>query len=531
MRWKREAVAIACLSIGATVSVLMGQDANWDLLNYHLSNPHAVLNGRLDIDLDPAGLQSYFNPSLDILYYLMATGPLATHPRLLAAAMGLPYGGLILVTFCLARRLFTGLSGLPQTVIAAAATAAAVTGAGSLSQAGTVFNEVTIAMLVLWGVLVVLPRLDGRPLRRGWRGLAAGGFLFGFAAGLKLTALIFAPALCLALLLVIRLRAGAGLVASFTAGWAAGFLLTVGWWSWRMVARFGNPFFPLFNALFRSPWVQPMDFFDPSCQPYTPLQWIFYPFWWFTWHDRLVNAEMPYRDPRLALALVSLFLVAAGGARGWLQRRGAGSDVTWQPGQRLVFWFLAIAYVLWLIGSANMRYDIVLEVLGTLVFLLVLARLAGQAPGRVRAAAILGAVAIPAAGCIAWTKPPDYGRIAYGPRVFQVDMAWTPPDTLFVAISGPTAYVTVFVPPAANARVVGFSFLNRFAEGWRLNIETAAIVRDSKGPIFVLVPRVEVTDIIPFLPLIGLNPALGPCRVIESNLDHNQTRACEARRL
>src|SRR5262245_58134644 len=81
---------LLCLLIAATISVLLGQDANWDLRNYHLYNPYAFLTGRFWTDLMPAGLQSNFNPLLDLPYYLLATGLLATHPRLMAAAAGLP---------------------------------------------------------------------------------------------------------------------------------------------------------------------------------------------------------------------------------------------------------------------------------------------------------------------------------------------------------------------------------------------------------------------------------------------------------
>jgi len=41
----------AMLVMGGLVSVWLGQDKNWDLLNYHLYNAWALLNGRLHVDL------------------------------------------------------------------------------------------------------------------------------------------------------------------------------------------------------------------------------------------------------------------------------------------------------------------------------------------------------------------------------------------------------------------------------------------------------------------------------------------------
>src|SRR5207244_919974 len=58
------------------LALALGQDDNWDLKNYHLYNAYALLNGRLGVDLAPGQWQSYFNPTLDLVYYgLMAALP------------------------------------------------------------------------------------------------------------------------------------------------------------------------------------------------------------------------------------------------------------------------------------------------------------------------------------------------------------------------------------------------------------------------------------------------------------------------
>src|SRR5690606_8703572 len=55
-------MAVLC----ALLSLLRGQDANWDLRNYHLHNAWSWLHGRFALDLAPAQLQSYFIPLLDL---------------------------------------------------------------------------------------------------------------------------------------------------------------------------------------------------------------------------------------------------------------------------------------------------------------------------------------------------------------------------------------------------------------------------------------------------------------------------------
>src|SRR5437763_8628840 len=76
-------------------SLQLGQDANWDLRNYHFYNAFALFHHRLGVDLAPAMSQSYFNPILDLPFYgLVAAG---FSPRWIAAFMALPHA--LAITF------------------------------------------------------------------------------------------------------------------------------------------------------------------------------------------------------------------------------------------------------------------------------------------------------------------------------------------------------------------------------------------------------------------------------------------------
>lgn len=103
---KKKAIAwlalfVICLLIGGVVSIYLGQDANWDLKNYHLYSAWAYLHHRLATDLFAAGIQSYFAPLLDLPYYLLATQWLPNSPRIVAFFMGLPYGLLLFLVFAM----------------------------------------------------------------------------------------------------------------------------------------------------------------------------------------------------------------------------------------------------------------------------------------------------------------------------------------------------------------------------------------------------------------------------------------------
>lgn len=531
------AAALGCLLLGAAVSVRLGQDGNWDLMNYHISNVHAVMAGRLDIDLIPAGLQSYFNPTLDFFYVLLARGPLASQPRLLAATMGLFYGGLVFVALRLAWALLPARPLSDRLVLTAVVTAAATTGAATVPQIGTTLNDIPPALLVLSGLLLALG-----PIRAGartrWAGplplarMAGIGALFGLAGGLKLTAIIFAPACCLALLLVARPRPWFALCLAFSLGWAIGFLVPAGWWGWQVWQRFGSPTFPLFNALFQSPWYPPESFFDARFLPRTTLEWLAYPFWWITLRHPARPAELHFRDPRLALMLLAIVAVILAGM--WRRLRGVvpggPTRPAWRADRRFVFGFLALGYVIWLTGASILRYAVVLEVLGVIVLALTVIAACDRLPrGRLAALVVVPVLCL---AIMLWTRPMNWGRVPYGPQVFAVDMGWVPPGALLIPVTGdgPAAYLTAFVPPEAGARVLGFSYPTLTARGWPLGAESLRRVREHPGPIFLLIPRDEKT-LLPHLGAIGLSPELGPCRPVTSNLDGNTTRACEARRL
>ena len=101
------------------LSIGLGQDDNWDLRNYHWYNAYALLNGRLDLDMAPGQWQSYFNPLIDVPYYLLSTtlpGPLV------GFLMGFVHGLNFVLLLAIARQLL----GTGSKAIATATAAAAV---------------------------------------------------------------------------------------------------------------------------------------------------------------------------------------------------------------------------------------------------------------------------------------------------------------------------------------------------------------------------------------------------------------------
>lgn len=479
-----------CLAVGAALSWALGQDANWDLLNYHLYNGFAFLHGRFARDLLPTGMQSYLNPLVDALYAGLALGPLREAPRVLAAVTGLWYGAVVFLAARLAMLLY------PDRLLAAAAAALGVTGAATISQVGSTTEEVQVAALMLGGLLVML---------RGSAGLriAAGGLLFGLAAGLKLTSAAYAPAALLAAMSLhgdsrsLRRVATAG--ALFSCGWIGGFAIADGWWAAMLIIRFGSPTFPMFNGLFRSPLYPFASVIDGRFFPHGAWQWLFYPLSWAFERTASVN-EAPLRDPRLAAALC---LASASLSRPLRE-----------PIPRAMVVFFGAGYVAWLTTSSILRYAVVLEVVAGLLAPLLLARLVGPllGPRSLRVAATVATVSI-----LATTRYPATFRVPYGAGVLFAEPVDIPTDTLLVlTFRAPVSYLVPLLPRQDSLQVVNVGNTVLEARGFGLHDRMVGMIRDHAGPIRVLTAG-DPGSGFPELGEMGLSPKLEGCHVVYSN--------------
>ncbi|MCU1350702.1 MAG: hypothetical protein JWO56_3732, partial [Acidobacteria bacterium] len=116
----------ACILAAGGASLALGQDANWDLRNYHYYNAWALLNGRWRIDLAPGQVQSFYNPVGDLPFYFLASTLTA---RGVALAMAIPAGLSAFFLAKIAALLFAAPEGARRWVTIASAVAIGVTGA------------------------------------------------------------------------------------------------------------------------------------------------------------------------------------------------------------------------------------------------------------------------------------------------------------------------------------------------------------------------------------------------------------------
>lgn len=457
------------LAAGAAASVALGTDRNWDLLNYHLYNPLALLADRSG-DIAPPGAQVFFNPAADLPFFGLLRG-LNERPFLIAALMGLPAGAAAFLVLSLARVVLREAGAEPPGLLAGLAAAGAATGAGFRSQIGTTHNDLLTAVPLLAAVLLALrAALAPRPSPAG--ALLLAGSLAGAAVGLKLTNAPFAVALAAALAAALWTgkRPMARPLALLFGGGALGFGLAAGPWMLRLWQEWGNPFFPFFDAVFAAGRPQAPIGRDPRFLPQGALEWVFFPFTWAV-TDTPRSSEMEMRDPRVALAVLALLALAAGA-----RRRLA------QPAVAFLAAFLALSYLLWLLVFSIYRYAVVIESLSLLLALVAVAAFSGTR----RRAVLLSLLLV--AGSAAATDPPAWGRAPLGPRYLDAALPDLPAGALLLQLDGPMAYLAAVAPPGTR-----FASLTALAQLGASGPFAARLrgALDERPPTYVLAPELD----------------------------------------
>jgi len=517
--------------LGALYAVLRGQDADWDLKNYHLYSPWALLHGRLVLDLAPAGMQSFFNPLPDLPYFLLGMGPLQHLPHLLAGVQGLWYGGLVFVLLQIAIRL-SSIREHPFGAIDLLAVLIGATGTMVMSQAGRSSNEVPLTLLILLGLYLLLPLCGSAPVSKPIRRALLAGFLCGLAVGLKPTAVVYPPALGFALLVALGARATAWRMTLIYAGGAlVGFMLVYGWWGWQLYGLTGNPVFPMFNQLFHSNWVPAVSDTDRTFMPRDLGQWLFYPFYWIKTNHGLVT-EQNFADGRYALEMLSVTVLVV---TSWLTRRypPPGARVT-----RLLVAFVVVGYVLWLGLFSILRYAVSLEVLSGLLLMMALqtlpaSRQADGIPRRWPTRLMASLLVL----LFVFGRYPGWGRGPYASMTFDVHPPMIERNSLVLVIGQPAAYVIPFLADAQTSQYVGLTWFNRQARGYRLDALVRERIAGHQGAIYALLRNdagVDLDLLQQFLP----GAQMSNCQPVQSSLEldrnekdeSNGLRICQVKR-
>lgn len=432
---------LAALAVGV-YAVTLGQDKNWDLLNYHLYNPFALFTGRLDLDHAPAGLQTWFSPMLDSVYF---TAISTLSPKFVGFLLGALQGLNFLLIFKISCRVLADHA--HRVIYALLMALAGILTVGFQAEIGTAMHDSLTALFPLcsmWLVLQAINLLDepGQQRRVDLLMLSS-GLVAGIGIALKLVTAIYALPLCLALLILpvgwLR-RFRLSLIFGFSV--LLGLFTLGGYWMLEVWQLTGNPLFPQFNHIFKGEMAPLEPIRDVRFLPKSLFDKLFYPVI-FTM-DPQRAAELKYEQyswltAYLAVAMLLITRIAAVFTKPRSEKR-------WSLKRSYLVAFFCISYFLWLNIFGIYRYLIIIEMLIPLLLFIIAAYIVNTRRTPVVAGfliAILTVVNLPGA--------PDWGHAGWANRVYQVeDNALTEgPEPAAVYLAGqPVAWII----PAMNIR-------------------------------------------------------------------------------
>ena len=427
------------------LNLAMGQDANWDLRNYHWYNPYSFLNGRFFFDVVPAQTPSFYNPTLDVPFFLLGNAvPAPVAYSVLALVQSLNF----VLLFALAHAVLRIDRPLVKVWAAAAIALVGVAGGGHLSQIGTTFHDNTVSLGVFGAMLLVVRQWDR--ITAGTASSALGtaflaGVLAGTAMGLKQPSVIYCIGVCFAFAVVpVAPKRRFLLILSCGIGIVAAFALFSGHWMWFLWETHGNPVHPYYNHIFKSPLGAISDYKDLHYHPKTMLDRLTLPFRFSI--DPEIVGEIVFRDFRIVTLYVVLPVAALASLIGSRHRAAALSEAALSaPGPtRWLLTVITLSYAAWAWMFCIYRYAVPIEMLAPLGIVLAVGLVPLSPKARWSAAALILAV------LQATTVWGTWGRSPWTRDIVEFDMPAIPdPDHTMVLIGGyqPVGHLIPAFPP------------------------------------------------------------------------------------
>jgi hypothetical protein len=497
-------ISLVTLVFGV-ISILLGKENGWDFLNYHWYDAYAFLHGRFGFDVAVAHHATYFNPLIHVPFFWLAT---ATTSWLALLYIGALHGLNVLPLYLIARSALT-LS--DSHFLAATLALLGMLGSTALAMIGNTSYDTVLSVPVLGALAVMICRREAlcTAPRPAAAAAALAGLLLGAATGLKLVEAFYAAGFAFALLLMPgrpKVRA-ARLLAGGAAGIAA-ILLFAGFWCLKLERETGNPLFPLYNSVFRSPLIDPTYFGSTNFLPVGFWDTLSFPFRFVI--DYRIADDSPFRDFRIPLLYALLPIASI-----WFVIAPPRSEpLVAASARRILFLFAAGSYIVWLAVFSVYRYLIGLEMLAPLMLVAVLDCLP-----LTRRARLAGATALVLLAAL-------FARYGFGDRVPVADpyvqlsgVSFPDPSASMLLMTGdePMAYLIPSLPPIIPViRIDGW--LAQPTDGSGLTSLMRARVAAHRGDLFLLAAPRERAAADRATAAYGLEIVSTHCRDIRSNL-------------
>ena len=356
-------IIIGLIIFGILLSIFCKNEQKYDFANYHYYNAWAFLNNRLNVNIVPAALNTFFNPLIELpLYFYIQL--FNNYPNIIWGLQGLWFSLLLCMLYKITS-LFIDISDKKNIPYLISLLLIASSGQATMLQIGASTNEIMVAALDLIGIYFIIKMLK-YPQTQKIKNFIIAGLIMGMTLGLKQTSIVNCISTGITLILCWKmLKSPIKSISSFAICGIIGYLIINGYFMWEYWINYKNPFFPFLNGLFHSPYFDDFNYRDTSFLE-DPLKFYLYPYMWHFEEDVLCAAF--YQDYRLDVYYSLLIIYGFYTLFNYKNK----SFITKNKLLIILSLFLIINYFLWMFTFAILRYAVVFEVLGALFIILLL---------------------------------------------------------------------------------------------------------------------------------------------------------------
>jgi hypothetical protein len=502
------------------LSIYFGQDANWDLQNYHYYNPFAFINGRLGFDYQPAQVQTYFNPLIDIPFYLLVNSlPPIVVGFLLGALQGLNFYQL----FRIGKYIFEFKNNLIIIMCSLICAIVGVYGSIFVSEIGTTLNDSIVSLFGLLSLLILFKYFKPIFYRKNQVMMKVtlwSGFILGLGLGLKLTFAVIGLGCLFALPLLFKtFKARLLNTISWGIGVITGALTSSGFWMLILWDKFQSPLFPFYNKFIKSPYFELCNVSDNRFFPKNLAQQLFYPFY-FAKENNLVM-ELCFRDFRFAIIYGLVLLGILKFAYDFYQNKINPDLIEFKEKYnyrivvtRFFIIYFIVSYVVWQFTFSVYRYLLVLELLGPIIIVLLSLYIFNDFYKSMAVVIILFAI------ITFGMKAPDWGRLPWGDSYFGVklpEMEYGKNTIVVITGSEPLSYIIPFFPAETRFIRVESNFQNPSQKNL-MQQEIRQLLAEPKGQIHLLTKSDEFSKSAELIKSYKIYTNRNNCKPITSRL-------------